>query len=71
MVWLWCLTPLSTMLQLYRGGKFYWWRKLEYPEKDLPQVTDKIYHIMLYRAQHAVCWIRADNVSDNSYRLQS
>jgi len=65
-VGLWCLTPLSTIFQLYRGGQFYWWRTPEYPEKttDLPQVTDKL---NVVSSTPRMSEVRTHNLSGDRY----
>jgi hypothetical protein len=69
MLGLWCLTLLSTIFQLYRGGKLYWCRTPEFLEKRtyVPEVIGKLFHIMLYRVHLAMSGIQTYNFRDDRY----
>ena len=59
---LWCLTPLPTIFQLYRGGQYYWWRKPEYLEKT----TETLSHNVVSSTPH-LSGIRTHNISGDRH----
>ena len=68
----WCIMPLS-VIWLYRGGQFYWWRKPECLEKttDLLQVPDKLYYINVVSSRVHVTMngIQTRNLSSDRHWL--
>jgi hypothetical protein len=60
---LWCLTSLSAIFQLYRGGQFYQWNLYTEKTTDLSQVTDTLYRIRSYRVYLSMNGTRTQNFS--------
>ena len=72
-LWLWCLTPLSTIVQLYimavsfiGGGN---WSTQKKPPPCRKSLTHFKYHIMLYLIHFAMSGIQAPNFSGDRHEL--
>jgi hypothetical protein len=66
---LWCLSPLSTIFQLYHGGQFYWWRQPRaWGENHRPvashwkTLSHNVVHLVLIE-------IQTHNISGDKHRL--
>ena len=61
-----CLTPLSTIFQLYRGGVLLV-EEARVPVENHRPVADQLYHIMLYQVHLALSGIRTHNFSGDRH----
>jgi hypothetical protein len=69
---LWCLTPLSTIFHLFRGGQSYWWRKQGYSVKihwlAVSHRQTLLHNVVLSTPR--LNRIRTHNVDDDRHWLQ-
>ena len=73
---LWCLTPLPTIFQLYRGGQFFWWSRPEDLEKEtgIPgenhwPVATHWQTLSHHVVHHALIEIQTHNISGDRHWL--
>jgi hypothetical protein len=62
--------PLSTIIHLYCGGQFYWWRQPEYSEKNLlpaASYQQTLSHIKLHQVHFAMSGIQTHNSSGSRH----